>query len=98
VPARTRFWITHVVVSEAVETKIRSRRGLTGAQVRAACEWPAAPVKAAWDDHREYGRRLIVLAVDEQNRLLKVVLQPVDPEGGTWRLRTAVIATREGAS
>jgi hypothetical protein len=86
------------MVSEAVETKIRSRRGLTGAQVRAACEWPAVPVRAAWHNHPDHGRRLIVFAVDEQNRLLKAVLQPVDPEDGTWRLRTAVVATREGAS
>jgi hypothetical protein len=40
---------------------------------------------------------LIVYAYDEQHRLLKVVLQPIDPADGSWRLRTAVVATKEGA-
>lgn len=96
-PERAKVWIGHITVPDSVEGKIRSRRGLTGAQVRAACEWPAAPVQAAWHDHPEYGRRLIVYAYDEQHRLLKVVLQPIDPADGSWRLRTAVVATREGA-
>src|SRR5215471_11601602 len=52
--------------------KIRNRRGVTGDQVRAACQWPAVPLRAAWDDHPDYGRRLIVFARDEQGRLLKV--------------------------
>jgi Novel STAND NTPase 1 len=54
-------------------------------------------IQAAWHDHPEYGRRLIVYAYDEQHRLLKVVLQPIDSADGSWRLRTAVVATREGA-
>lgn len=97
VPERAKVWIGHIMVLHSVEIKIRSRRGLTGAQVRAACEWPAVPTQAAWHEHPEYGRRLIVYAYDEQNRLLKVVLQPIDAADGSWRLRTAVIATREGA-
>jgi hypothetical protein len=97
VPERAKVWIGHIMVPHSVELKIRSRRGLTGAQVRAACEWPAEPIQAAWHDHPEYGRRLIVYVYDEQHRLLKVVLQPIDPADGSWRLRTAVVATREGA-
>jgi len=64
--------------------------------VRAACEWPARPVQASWHDHPERGRRLIVVARDEQGRVLKVVLQPIDVADGSWRLRTADLATRWG--
>jgi hypothetical protein len=90
-------WIAQVIVPETVEMKIRLRRGLTGPQVRAACEWPARPLQAAWHDDPQHGRRLIVYAKDEQNRLLKVVLQPVDASHGTWRLRTAVVSREGGA-
>lgn len=86
------------MVPDSVEVKLRNRRGLTGDQIRAACEWPARPLRAAWHDHPEHGRRLIVHVEDEQRRLLKVVLQPIDVVDGTWRLRTAVVAVRKGAS
>jgi len=88
------FWIGYIEVPPSIEAKIRTRRGVTGDQVRAACQWPAKPLRAAWDEHPEYGRRLVVYARDEQNRLLKVVLQPVDIAGGTYRLRTVVVGTR----
>lgn len=90
-------WIGLVEVPESVEFKIRTRRGITGAQVRAACEWPAKPVQASWNDDPDHGRRLIVYAWNDQDRLLKVVLQPVDAQDGTWRLRTAIFSRRAGA-
>jgi len=86
------LWIGYIEVPASVEAKIRTRRGVTGDQVRAACQWPATPLRAVWHDHPEYGRRLIVVAVDEQGRTLKVVLQPVDIADGTWRLRTVIVA------
>jgi hypothetical protein len=87
-------WIGYIEVPPSVETKIRTRRGVTGDQVRAACQWPATPLRAIWHDHPEHGRRLIVLVRDEQQRLLKVVLQSVDIPDGTWRLRTVVVASQ----
>ena len=90
-------WIGRVIVPPSVEVKLRMRRGITGDEVRAACEWPAQPLRAGHHDDPEHGRRLIVYARDEQNRVLKVVLQPVDPEDGTWRLRTAVVSRTVGA-
>lgn len=92
------IWIGRVLVPESVEAKLRNRRGVTGAQVRAACEWPAAVLRTAWHEHPEHGRRLVVFARDEQGRLLKVVLHPADVADGTWILKTAVIAGRAGAS
>jgi hypothetical protein len=87
-------WIGYIEVPPSVEQKIRTRRGVTGDQVRAACQWPAIPLSAVWHDHPDHGRRLIVLTRDEQQRLLKVILQPVDIADGTWRLRTVIVATR----
>ena len=84
-------WIGYIDVPPSVETKIRTRRGVTGEQVRAAFEWPAVPLRAVWHDHPEHGRRLIVVIRDEQGRLLKAVLQPVDIPDGTWRLRTVLV-------
>ncbi|MBO0869658.1 MAG: hypothetical protein J2P15_13940 [Micromonosporaceae bacterium] len=88
------IWIGYIEVPPSVETKIRARRGVTGDQVRGACQWPAKPVRAAWHSHPEHGRRLIVVAVDEQGRILKVILQPVDVQAGNWRLRTVIVSTR----
>jgi hypothetical protein len=90
-------WIGHVIVPYSVEIKLRNRRGLTGAQIRAACEWPARVLDAAWHDHPAHGRRLLVQVRDEENRLLDVVLQPIDVTDGTWLLRTAFESTKKGA-
>jgi hypothetical protein len=87
-------WIGYIEVTPSIETKIRTRRGVTGDQVRAACQWPAVPIRAVWHVDPEHGRRLIVIVRDEQQRLLKVILQPVDIAEGTWRLRTVLVGTR----
>lgn len=89
-----RVWIGFVEVSPNVETKIRTRRGVTGDQVRAACQWPAVPLQTVWHEHPEHGRRLLVVARDEQGRLLRIILQPVDPADGTWRLRTVLVGEK----
>ena len=86
-----------MLVPDAVEVKLRNRRGLTGQQIRAACEWPARPERAVWDVSPVHGRRLVLIVKDEQRRLLRVVLQPIDEDEGTWRLRTAFVARRESA-
>ncbi len=71
-----------------------SRRGLTSEDVRDACQAPNRYRRAAWHVHPEYGRRLIVFGSNRDGKLIKVILQPVDQHDGTWRLRTAVIASR----
>lgn len=84
--------IGYVEVPPAIEQKLRERRPFTGQDVKAAVEWPATPT-TRWSRHPEYGRRLLAYAPSPWGTL-KVVLQPVDPDQGTWRLRTAVVATR----
>jgi hypothetical protein len=73
-------------------TKIQSKHGITPDEVREACHRPR---QARWHDHPEHGRRLLVLGRTAGGRKLKIILQPVDPDDGHWRLRTALVARRD---
>lgn len=84
-----RFWIAEIQISEEMEVKIRSRRFVTGGQVREACT-PDAYERAGWHDHPEHGRRLLVVCHTSDNVRLKVILQPIDITEGIWRLRTVL--------
>jgi hypothetical protein len=93
-----RPYIGHVEISDKMAEKLLTRRGLTRDDVRDACQAPNRYRRATWHVHPEYGRRLIVFGFTASGVLIKVILQPVDSRDGTWRLRTAVVATRgEGA-
>jgi hypothetical protein len=93
-----RPYIGHVEISGKMAEKLITRRGLTRDDVRDACQAPSRYRRAAWHVHPECGRRLIVFGSTSSGTLIKVILQPVDQRDGTWRLRTAVVATRrEGA-
>jgi hypothetical protein len=84
-----RFWIAEIQISPEMEDKIRSRRFVTGDQVREACI-PDAYDEAGWHNHPEHGRRLLVECRTSQNVKLKVILLPVDEAEGIWRLRTVL--------
>jgi len=86
-------WIGEVFFSEAVEWKLRERRGLTPASVREAVCWGAAQA-AVWDNDPERGSRLLVLGTTGDGVRIKAVLLPVDREDGTWTCKTAMRATR----
>ncbi len=93
-----RPYIGYIEISAKMQEKLITRRGLTCEDVRDACQAPNRYRRAAWHVHRDYGRRLIVFGHTHDGKLLKVMLQPVDAREGTWRLRTALVATRgEGA-
>jgi hypothetical protein len=85
-----RVYVGFVEISPAMATKIQSKHGITPAEVREAC---SSPVTSGWHVHPTYGRRLLLTGRTAGGRLLKVVLQPVDISDGTWRLRTALVAT-----
>jgi hypothetical protein len=85
------FWIAVIQISPEMEDKIRSRRFVTGDEVREACV-PDAYDRAGWHDHPQHGRRLVVQARTAQGRRLKVILLPVGhPDDGVWRLRTVLL-------
>lgn len=84
------FWIAEIRIDNTIETKIRTRRGVTGDEVRSACV-PAQYERAGWHDHPQYRRRLLVEATTPGCGLrLMVILQPVDVKDGIWRLRTVL--------
>jgi len=84
-----RFWIAEIRISAAMETKIRTRRFVTGDQVREACV-PDHYERAGWDDDPVHGRRLALWCTTSDGVRLLVLLQPVDVREGIWRLRTAL--------
>lgn len=93
-----RPYIGCVQISSKMAAKLIEKHGLTTEDVLDACQAPNRYRRAAWHVHALYGRRLIVFGERRDGALLKVILQPVDQEDGTWRLRTALVATRrEGA-
>jgi hypothetical protein len=83
------FWIAEIQISDEVEQKIRTRRFVTGDQVREACI-PDAYDQAGWHHHPEYGWRLLVVCHTSDNVRLKVILRPVNAPEGIWRLRTVL--------
>lgn len=83
------FWIAEIQISDEMEDKIRSRRFVTGDEVREACV-PDAYDDAGWHDHPVHGRRLLVRGRTAQGKRLRIILQPIDVTEGIWRLRTVL--------
>lgn len=82
----SREYIGFVGISPAMEAKLAQKHNVTPDDVRDAC---AAPIRASWDTDPQHGRRLLLTGRTREGKLLRVVLQPVDPADGSWRLRTA---------
>jgi len=80
------IWVALLDVSPAVAQKIASKHGIDASTVRAAMVGRGG-YQARWEDHPDYGIRVIVLASDESGRLFIAWLQPTaDPD--VWNLRT----------
>jgi uncharacterized DUF497 family protein len=93
-----KVYIGLIAISPAMAQKIMTKHGVTPEEVREACQAPNRYLRAAWHDHPEYGRRLIVVGSTSGGRVLKVILQPVDLTDGTFRLRTALAAGEGGTA
>jgi hypothetical protein len=89
-----RLYIGYVEISPAMEQKLMKKHGVTAEEVRDACQAPNRYRDARWHRHPVYGGRLLVRGSTREGRKLKIVLQPIDLVDGTWRLRTAYVATR----
>jgi hypothetical protein len=85
------FYVAEIQISPAMAQKIQSKHGVTPDEVR---ELYTKTVPGQWIHDPERGRRLLVIFRTSAGRTLKIVLQPVDVAGGTWRLRTAIVARR----
>lgn len=86
-----RFYIGEILISTAIAQKIQSKHGVTPEDVR---ELYGQIIPGSWHYDPARGYRLYIVFTTSSGRTLKVVLQPVDVPGGTWRLRTAIVAKR----
>jgi hypothetical protein len=83
------FYVGEILISPAVAQKIQAKHGVTSDEVR---ELYGLIVPGVWNNDPKRGRRLYVKFRSSTGQNLKIVLQPVDVPGGTWRLRTAIAA------
>lgn len=73
--------------------KIAGKHGITWDEMLEAVCWPARLRRAVWvtpSEHDPRPARVVVDGSTAQGRMIRVMLYPVDPEEGTWRLGTAV--------
>lgn len=82
-----KIYIGFVVIDPSIAAKIRAR-GVTEAEVREAVQWPATS-RSVWEDHPKHGKRVVAFGTSSAGRRILAWLHPVDPEDGTWSLRTA---------
>lgn len=80
-------WVGEVTFSPEVEAKLRSKHNLTPTEIRSAIAW-GNHAWAVWNDHPEYGRRLVVSGRSETGSLV-AYLRPIDREDGLWECLTA---------
>ena len=79
--------IHEIEVSDHVRAKINSKHGVTEDDVLDACD---NIVKAGWIEDPQRGPRLLIEGRTPSGRTIRLILYPVDPEKGTWRLGTAL--------
>jgi hypothetical protein len=80
-----------VIVDESVNDKLRQKHHITYDEVVEALQWPAK-ARAAWDDHPDYGRRLIAMGSVASGREVIGYLEPLpewDDHADTWDIKTA---------
>ena len=86
---RRGIYVSEILIDDVIERKIRSRRQVTGYDVRQACLFGTYE-RAFWHTHPDHGTRLIVECSTLGGVRLTVILQAVDADEGTWRLRTVL--------
>jgi hypothetical protein len=81
-------WIGHVTILPDIERKLRTEKFLAPDQVRLAICWGAHD-RAVWNEHPEYGRRLVVTGSTDETGPLIAYLRPLDESDGLWECLTA---------
>lgn len=81
-------WIGYVVIPDLIEEKLRTKHRLTGFQIRlGVCN--GAHDEASWEDHPDYGERLVVTGSTLETGPFIAYLRPLDESDGTWECLTA---------
>lgn len=82
-------WVGFIYFDPLVVMKLREKHdGLTPREVRQAVSCGAHD-SADWEDHPEYGRRLVMRGTPANGRQLISYLRPLDRTDGTWECLTA---------
>jgi hypothetical protein len=87
-----RVVVAQLNISPVVEDKINQKHDLTAVEVREAVLY-ARDAAAEWQDHPQYGRRLVVRGTTYAGRPVIAYMTPLnqhDPDEGTFGLKTAL--------
>lgn len=81
-------WIGRVVFDPTTEAKLTTKHDLTPRDVEEAValgqhHW------AGWEDHPEYGERLVAIGTTVAGGKLIAYLRPIDRTDGVWECLTA---------
>lgn len=80
-----------VILDPAVNDKIQQKHRITFAEVVEALQFPAKAL-AGWEDHPDYGARVVAVGSVASGDKVLGILKPVpewDTEADTWDIKTA---------
>jgi hypothetical protein len=88
--APARVWIAQVEFDPEIASKVQTKHNIDPDEVREAICF-GKHRRASWDEHPEYGRRLIVIGDNYAGVSIVAYLKPINEADGTWECRTAMI-------
>jgi hypothetical protein len=84
-------YLGRLVIDDQIRRKIQAKHHITFDDVVEAIQYPAK-AEAEWEDHPDYGRRLVAGGAVATGRRVLCILKPVplwDPHADTWDIKTA---------
>lgn len=81
-------WVAEIRFAADVEAKIKTKHGLTVAQIKEAVLC-GADEKSGWHKHPRYGWRLFLMGTDSTGARMLVYVRPIDRVDGIWECVTA---------
>lgn len=80
-----------VILDDSVNDKLHQKHHITYDEVVEALQYPAR-AQAGWDDHPDYGWRVVAIGSVASGRRVIGILKPVpnwDDHADTWDIQTA---------
>ena len=85
------YAIYSVEITPGINATVNSKHRVTADEVLEVCY--SRNHEARWDIDPDHGERLLVRGRTRAGRRILVILHPVDPDQGQWRLKTAIAQT-----
>ena len=79
------------MIDEPIRDKLNRKHNITFAAVVEAIQYPAR-ADAAWEEHPDYGRRVVAVGAVASGRRVLCILKPSpewDDHADTWNIQTA---------